>query len=474
MKEINNYVFEKMPVPKAIVKLALPTMLGMLVMIIYNLADTFFVGQLNDPNQVAAVTISMPVFMLLMSCGAIFGMGGGSYISRLLGTGDLEKVKKVSSVSFYMGIILSLICMIFGLIFLDDIIKMLGSSSHTYEFSKNYLTIILTGGPFILLSFSTGQIVRAEGAAKQAMTGMMIGTVINIILDPIFILQLKMGVQGAALATVIANGVSVIYYLVYFKRSNSVLSISPKYFSLSRTLLVPIFTIGIPAALTDILMTASSILLNNLASGYGDNVIAALGIASKATLFPIMLLIGLSQGVQPLIGYNYAAENKLRLNSIMKTTAITGTLAGLILSAVIFIFSNEIVSAFIQNSEVVSIGSIFLKINLLSVPFLGVMFLMTSGFQAMGKGIPSLILSVSRQGLVFVPVILIGNALIGVNGLVFAQPIADILSTFLAFGMFIYFGRELSCNKTGETEPACTKFTDDAPKKLDTACDKAI
>jgi putative MATE family efflux protein len=439
---MKNEVFEKLPVPKAIIKLAVPTMVGMLVTIIYNLADTFFVGQLNDANQVAAVTITMPVFMALMALGAIFGMGGGSYISRLLGAGEGDKAKHVSALSFYMGIILGVVCIVLGLLFMDPLVGILGSSNMTEGFAKSYLQIIIAGGPFVVLSFSLGQIVRSEGAAKKAMNGMMLGTIINIVLDPILILWLHWGVAGAALATVIANIMSVIYYIVYFKSKGTILSISLKDCHFKADMFAQIFKIGIPASLNNFLMTFSGIVLNNLAVSYSDNVVAALGIVSRSTMLPVMLLIGLCQGVVPLIGYNFASGNHKRLIEVMKFTAISGTVIAMAFSVVMFIGSDFIVGAFIQDRAVVDIGGQFLKINLLSVPFLGIMFLFSTTFQAMGKAIPSLILSICRQGLIFIPVLLIGNALIGVDGLVFAQPVADIASTVLALVLFLRIAKE--------------------------------
>ena len=208
-----NELFENYPVPKAVAKLSVPTILGMLVMIIYNMADTFFVGMTNDVNQVASVTVTMPIFMFLMSLGTIFGVGGASSISRYIGSKEMDKAKTTSAISFYGSIFVSILYMIIGFIFIDGILKIAGVTENTYTFSKGYLMILTLGAPFVVLNFSMGQIVRAEGLAKEAMIGMMLGTILNIVLDPILILNFDMGVMGASIATVTANIISVLYYV---------------------------------------------------------------------------------------------------------------------------------------------------------------------------------------------------------------------------------------------------------------------
>lgn len=433
---MKNEIFENQSISRAVGSLALPTMMGMLVMIIYNLAGTFFVGQLHDANQMAAITISMPVFLLLMAFGSLFGVGGGSYISILLGKKEAEEAKQAASVAFYGSLAIGVICMLAGLLFMPQILHLSGASDNTYEYAKGYLMIIAIGSPAIVASFSLGQIIRAEGAAKQAMAGMMIGTVINIALDPIFILWLGMGVTGAAVATVIANIISVFYYIYYFVKNDSQLSISFKKFVLNKAILKAVFSIGTPASINSLLMSTSNIILNNFAVHYGDNVVAALGVVSRVILIPIMLLLGLCQGVQPLIGYNYAANNRKRMIGIINFTALWGTAIGTIFALLFYWLGKRTIEVFINDPVVVDLGENFLQVILLSIPFLGVQFLVTTSFQAMGKGIPSLWLSISRQGVLFIPILIIANAWGGLKGVVYAQPIADIMTTVLAVVLF--------------------------------------
>lgn len=435
-------VFETMPVPKAVANLAIPTILGMLVIIIYNLADTFFVGQIGDPNQVAAVTISTPIFIILLAFGNLFGLGGGSYISRLLGSKDYDNVKKTTSFAFYSCIIVGALVAILGTIFLDDIIHLLGSSKNTFQFSKDYLFTVILGAPAIIASCALGQLIRSEGAAKESMIGMMLGTIINIILDPIFIIGLKMGVFGAAIATVIANAISVVYFIIYLIKSSEFLSISPKHFKPKAIIVKNVFAIGTPAALTSALFSFSTILLNNFAVTFGDTTVAAIGIVGKINLLPVYLAMGLGQGVQPLVGYSYAANNMTRLKKTINYAAVVGTIFEVLITILLFFVGEFAVGIFINDVETVELGVKFLRINLISMPIFGILFLLMNTFQALGKAIPSLFLSIARQGFVFIPVLIIGTRLFGLNGIVYSQPIADIACAIMSVIMALIVFRK--------------------------------
>lgn len=430
-------VFETMSVPKAVVKLALPTVLGMLVQIIYNMADTVYIGWLNDENQMAAVTLAMPFFTFLMAIAGIFGIGGGSYISRLLGVKDFHRVKKTSSFSFYACIALGIICGVLGILFMEPILTLLGAQQGTtMSYAYDYSFWILLAAPIIMLSFSLGQIVRAEGASGISMIGMTIGGVLNIILDPIMIFSMNMGVVGAAVATVLGNVGAVLFYLWYMIFKSKNLTIAPKYMIPDGHELKNILMIGVPASLNTMLMCISNIIQNNLAAGYGAIELSSIGVILKINMFPVFILIGLCQGVQPLIGYNYSANNKKRLGNVMKFTGVVATIMALIFTGVIFLGSDWFVSLIMSKPEIVELGSRYLKYIMLSVPILGLLFLFTNAFQGMGKSIPAMILSISRQGFVFIPVIFAANAWFGCDGIVFAQPIADIVSVIMAVIMF--------------------------------------
>lgn len=433
---MNKEVFENYPVPKALATMALPTILSMIVLIFYNMADTFFVGQTGDPNQVAAVTVATPVFLILMAVGNIFGVGGGSFISRLLGQGDGDKVKHVCSFCFYGCIIAGLMMMGIFLTFMTPILYSAGSSANTIGYAQDYMRYIALGAVFIVLSNAFGNIIRSEGAAKYSMTGMMIGTAVNMVLDPVMILVWHWGVAGAAIATVIGNISSVVFYLFYFLKKKTMLSVSPFYFKVGDGILTGVFAIGLPASLNNVLMSASNIIMNKFLVSYGDAPVAAMGIAMKANMLVIFLQMGIAMGMQPLVGYCYGAGKVKRLREFVRTAILYNFVIGLVLSVLYLIFAKSIVSVFIADADVIRYGTHMLRVLMLSGPFIGMMFVFSFGFQAMGKALPSLVLSISRQGFVFLPVLFIANALVGLQGITFAQPIADIVSLLIALAMF--------------------------------------
>lgn len=433
---MKNDVFEKYSVPKAVTTLALPTVLSMLVTIFYNMADTFFVGQTGDANQVAAVSLATPVFLLLMAVGNMFGIGGSSVISRLLGQQNETKVKNVSSFCFYGGIIAGVIMMILFLGGMPVVLDIMGTSANTRGYAEEYMRYIAYGAVFVVVANAFNNVVRGEGAAKTSMIGMMIGTIVNIVLDPIMILWMGMGVSGAAIATVIGNMCTVLYYLYYFAKKKTSLSISPKQFRVSDHIMSGVLMIGIPASVNNILMSTANIILNNFLAKYGDNQVAAMGVAMKVNMLVILVQIGVASGVMPLIGYCYGAGKVTRLKKAMQFAAICNVIMGTVITVVYFLFTEPIIEAFINNQEVVSYGIIMLRALMISGPVIGIMFVISFSIQAMGKALQSLVLALSRQGLVFLPVLLIADKLVGLEGIIFAQPIADIMSLLIALLLF--------------------------------------
>lgn len=436
-------LFETMPVPKAVLTLALPTVMGMMVSVVYNMVDTFFIGKTGDPNQVAAVSLTMPLFLLLMAIGNIFGIGGGAHISRLLGQRKYDEVKKVSASCLYTASAFGFAAMVFFLVFMPGILKIAGTSSQTYGFARDYLAYIALGAPLVVLSVALSQIVRSEGSARESMRGMMAGTIVNIVLDPIMILGLKMGVSGAAIATIIGNAVSVAMYVRHMLKSHSLLSVSPKHIEIQAHILAPVFAIGIPVSIGNILMSVSNVILNNFVSSYGDTVVAGMGISGRLFTIAIMLYIGIGQGIQPLIGYNFASSNYSRMNKTIAFASVICVLCGITLLTLTLLFRKEAVALFINNDEVVKYGAMIIRAQMLSSPVLGLMFVFLNAFQALGRALPSLILTISRQGFVFIPVLFISNSLFGLQGIIFAQPAADIFSTILAGIMYAVIFRSI-------------------------------
>nr|WP_321982763.1 MATE family efflux transporter [uncultured Cohaesibacter sp.] len=429
-----SYLFEKMPVPRAILTNALPTVAGMVVILVYNIADTFFVGQTNDAFQVAAVSLATPVFLLFMATGNLIGIGGTSVISRALGEKRPEFANNVSSFCFYAAWLVGIVFASAFLFCMPQILQAIGVSGNTIEPTRDYLTYVAPSAPFVIMSVAFGNIVRSAGKAKEAMFGMMLGTGLNIILDPIFILYFNMGVGGAAIATLIGNVVSAYYFWRLASSSKTSLSISFADFRI-RGVILPVISIGIPAALNNVLMSTSIIVLNNVLSSYGDIAVAAMGVATKVSMIAVLLQIGLGVSIQPLLGYNYGAKNSERFRSILQTTIIYALIMGTVLTLISWLGSGYIVNAFIEDQSVYDQGVRFVKALLLTGPIIGIMFVYINTLQAMGAAKESLILSISRQGFIFIPMIFTLNYFFGLSGVVYAQPVADVMSILISIAL---------------------------------------
>lgn len=425
-------LFEEVPVPKAVAVMAIPTMISMLVVVIYNMADTFFIGQTNDAMQVAAVSLATPVFMVFMALGNLFGIGGSSAISRALGEKKADRARNISSFCCYGSLGTGVVMAIISIAGMDVILNMIGASESTIEYTRVYLTYIAIGGPFIMFGTAFANILRGEGAAKESMIGNLIGTVVNIILDPIMILVFGWGVAGAAIATVIGNIAACVFYLIYFLRKKSGLSIKIKDFKAGSGVAQNVMMIGIPASLNNILMSFANIVLNQVLAGYGDTQVAAMGVAMKVNMLVVLLQIGLCVGIQPLIGYNYGAQNKKRLLSVFRFTGICTVVIGTLLTVFMIIARRTIIQVFINDADVVAYGIQMIIALQLSGPVIGIMFLCINTIQGMGKAMPSLILTICRQGIVFIPLVIILNEVFGLDGVIYAQPTADFLSIILS------------------------------------------
>ncbi len=439
----NTQLFEHAPVSKAVAVMAVPTMISMLVVVIYNMADTFFIGQTGDPMQMAAVSLATPVFMVFMALGNLFGIGGSSAISRALGEKKTERARNISSFCCYGSLGLGIVMALIFLVGMNGILKLIGASENTIDYARDYLTYIAFGGPFIMFGTAFGNILRGEGAAKESMIGNMIGTVTNIVLDPIMILAFGWGVVGAAVATVIGNMAASGFYLLYFLRKKSSLSIRLKDFKVSQRIGASVMSIGIPASMNNILMSCANIVLNQVLIGYGETPVAAMGVAMKSNMLVVLLQIGLCAGIQPLIGYNYGARNKKRLMQVFRFTGMCAVALGTALTVIMVIARQAVIQAFINDGEVIAYGIQMVIALQLSGPVLGILFLCINTIQGMGKAIPSLVLTVCRQGLIFIPSIYILNGIFGLEGAIYAQPVADFISIVLSLCICLSIFRKM-------------------------------
>lgn len=426
--EQNEVLFKDAPVSRAVFQMAVPTVISSLVLVIYNMADTFFVGQTHDAFQVAAVSLTNPVFVMYMAIANLLGIGGSALISILLGQQQKEKAKSAAAFCCYASLILGLAAGALILIFMNPLLKILGSSENTWQFSRDYLFYIAAGAPFILFSNTFSHAVRGEGAAKASMVGGMIGTAANILLDPVFILTLNMGTAGAAIATVLGNVFACMYYLYYFMKKSPLLSIRFKYFLSGFDTAGRLISIGIPAGINSALMSVTTILLNNALVSYGDKPLAAMGIVTKAYMFIVFIHMGITNGIQPLLGYCYGAAEKKRFISIMKFSGILTVICGTSLSFIYILCSRQIVGLFINDAEVISYGTEMLVAASLAGPILGLLFLSINSMQAMNCPVPATLLSVCRQGMFFIPLLYILKAAFGLHGVNYTQTAADYLA----------------------------------------------
>lgn len=424
-------IFENAPVGQAVMKNTVPAMIAMLMVLVYNLADTFFIGQTKDALMVASVSLVTPAFLLFMAVGTVFGIGGTSVISRAMGEGRREYAKKVCAFCMWSCVAVGIVMVIIIFTFMDSILKMLGASADTFEYAREYLSIVTIAGPFVLISNCYANIIRSEGKAGMAMIGQLGGNLLNVILDPILILGLGWNVAGAAIATAVSNLVSAAYYIGYFRFGDSMLSICLKDFSIKDNILKSVLAIGIPAALGDVLMSVSNIILNSQMAKYGDMAVAGIGVAMKVTMITGMICIGFGQGIQPLLGYCVGAKNWKRYKESLRFSVIFGFGLSTVMTIICYLFDRQIVSAFLSEAEALSYGIEFSRILLTTSFLFGMFYVLSNALQAMGAATAALIINMSRQGLIYIPAVFILQAVMGMDGLLWAQPLADVLSVVL-------------------------------------------
>lgn len=441
-KSILN-IFEKAPVPQAVLKNAVPAMAAMLMVLIYNLADTFFIGQTHNDILVAAVSLATPVFLLFLAAGNIFGIGGTSVISRALGEGRSEYAKKTCSFCMWVCIVAGAALSAIFLLFTDQILTLIGASADTLGPARTYLRIVALGGPFVLISSSFSNIIRAEGQPNKAITGQLLGNLLNIVLDPVMILFFHWDIAGAAIATVIGNAAGAVYYLSYFLRGKSMLSVHIRDFSAKDGICASVLAIGIPASLGSLLMSVSHILVNALMADYNDMALAGIGVAMKVTMISSMVCIGLAQGVQPLLGYCIGAKLWDRFQKIMRFSLAFAFGLSLLMTSICYLLRNQIVGAFLTETAAFDYAVRFTNILLTTSILFGVFFVFNNALQAMGAATQALITNLSRQGIIYIPALFILQAAFGVTGLAWAQPVADLLSTALVMVLYFWSSRKL-------------------------------
>lgn len=436
LNEKRKQLLSSAPVMKAIVVMALPVVVGNIITVLYNLTDTFFIGQLDDPNQLAASALVFPLFMLLGAFGNLFGIGGSSYISRMLGAGRQDEAEKTLSKALFACLLMGIVIVLFGVFASNGIVKMLGASENTQSFAYQYASIIMYGAPFIMLSNAMVAMLRAEGMAVHAMGGMVLSTVVNIALDPLLILTANMQIQGAALATIIGSMTGFIYYVVIYITKSS-FKISLKGLFRGNKVYWEILKIGIPAALNQILMSVANIIYNNIAGKYGDNFVAGIGTAMRIDSIVILVMLGICVGTQPLIGYAYGANNMKRLKEVVKKNMILVLTLSTVLTVIIYFCSEYMIGMFTKEKEIIALGATTLQALIIARPILGIFFITNNMVQAEGRAVLALAFSVTRQGVLLIATLYLFDYLWGMNGVIYSQPSTDAVMSAVALVVLI-------------------------------------
>ena len=423
-------IFETMPIPKAVAKLGIPTVISCLVMVLYNLADTYFVGLINVPVQTAAVTFAAPVLLAFNAVNNLFGTGCSSLMSRALGAKDYDTVKRTSSFGFYSALVFALLFSLASVVFQPQLLELLGVDAEAELATKQYMfwTVTLGAAPAILnvvLSF----MIRSEGSSAQASIGVISGCVLNVILDPIFILPrgLDMAAAGAGCATFISNCAACLYFFIFLmkKRGVTFVSIDPRLFGFRKAIVLGTFAVGIPAAIQNLLNVTGMTVLNNLTAPFGTAAVAAMGITHKVNMVPMYISMGIGQGIMPLVGYNYSDGNGQRMKKAIIYTLKLTVVFIVTAAALYFVFSDGIIRLFMKDADIVAYGGRFLRGFCLGLPFLAIDFLAVGIFQAVGMGKESLIFAILRKVALEIPALIILNKIWPLYGMAYSQLVAE-------------------------------------------------
>lgn len=442
-------LFEVMPIPRAVMKLVLPTIAASLVTVLYSLADTYFVGLLNQPVQTAAVTLAAPVLLAFYAVNNLFGVGSASMMGRALGRRDYDAVRASAAFGFYGALACSLLFSLLCAVFQRPLLLLLGADATTLPVTARYLNWTVTAGAApAILNVVLAYMIRSEGASLHASIGTMSGALLNIVLDPIFVLPwgLDLGAEGAALATFLSNCVALLYFLIYLRvrRSATNIRLSPRWLRLRRDIVLGVCGVGVPAAVQNLLNVVASSAINALAAPFGAEALAAMGICTRVSMVPMYVALGLSQGLMPLVSYNYASGNASRLKGGLWFAARIDLAILLGLGAVLFAAPDVVVRAFLNDSATVAYGAVFLRGLTLSLPAMGLDFLAVAVFQATGMGRESLLFAILRKLVFEIPALYLLNAVWPLYGLSYAQFVSETLTAVLAMIVLLRFLRRFT------------------------------
>ena len=424
---------------KAVIKLSVPLIAGMFVMVLYNLVDTYFIGRMHDDYQLAAVNLAYPVMMITIAISNMIGTGASSFIARCLGAGDEGKANHTLTAGVVLTVINSVIVATVGMIFINKIVHVLGAASNTFEYTKQYVAVILIGSIFTMGNYTLGQLLRSEGSVKYSIIGMLAGTVANIILDPIFIFGFGMQIRGAAIATVLGNALGMVVSALLYIMGKTLLRPSVKYVKPTKEILGEIYLVGIPATLETLLTSVAYVVNNNLAVAYGELTVAAMGVAQKVLSVGNYIYQGFASGTQPIMGYNYGAKNYKRMMEVLKAGVLSVSCTEAVVMAVYGVSAPLLIGIFSDSPQVISIGARVLRTVMLILPFVGAVSMSRMSFQAMGKPFYAFAITLVRQLILYIPLLLILNNRFGFKGMLFAQPVTELIMMMVSLTLLYSF-----------------------------------
>ncbi|MDU7966841.1 MAG: MATE family efflux transporter [Paeniclostridium sordellii] len=429
------------PIKKAIAHLSIPMMIGMSAGTIYNIINAYFIGLVHDTAMLSAITLGLPIFTVLMAFGNMFGVGGGTFVTRLVAQNEVDRAKKVAGYTFYTSIIVGLLIAVFACLLMNPIVKLLGADSNTLNYTTQYSTTLFIGGFAVILNFALEQIVRSEGASKESMYGMFVSVVVSIILDILFILVLDLHVYGAALSMVIANIASSIYYIWYLNTKSENLKGFLYHFKISIKDQIEIYKIGVSELIQCTFLIVTTLLLNNFAMEYGDSVVASFGIALRIAQLPEFFTMGIVLGVMPLIAYNFSNKNIARLKEGIKYSSIFIISIAVVFAGIVYIFRGQVIQAFSDDPSVLSIGVYILVAMLVSALFNGMTTLFMTIYQASGEGVATGIMAIS-QGCLYIPMVIVLHYYFGLHGLVWSITITEVITCLIGVILYIPYSKK--------------------------------
>lgn len=442
----NTQLFQNKPVPQAVLALALPTVVSQIITVIYNMADTLFIGQLNDPDQVAAATVSMSMFIFMTALANLFGIGGASKISKCLGMGDKEGARACASFCLLAA---TTVALLFGVVLFFArgwFLPLLGASGEVYQYACSYLFWTVTIGAVpTVLNETLAHLVLAEGYSKQAAFGVALGGILNIVLDPLFIFTFQLQIKGAAIATMLSNAIATTYFLVLITRKRNEMNVGFRgWKKLTPGIVSGVFLSGLPSFLSSFLASFSSSMLSRLTASYSSEAIAGAGIAKKIDLLAYAVAQGMTQGVLPLIGYNYACGNRKRMFSTIKTTLVYALSVSSVMMLILYFFAEPITHCFIKDTATVHYGRDFLKIICWICPATAINFMCLTVFQTTERPVQPIILTFLRKGAVDVPLMFLLEYILGFDGIAWAILVAEWVALVVALSMLLPYMHSLN------------------------------